>query len=47
MMMDESKQSHMLMMELPHTVERLIDRIEVRHIGEGVDGEIESDDDLI
>ncbi len=47
MMMDDSKQSHMMMMELPHTLERLIDRLELRHIGEGVDGEIESDDDLI
>jgi len=46
MMMDDSKQSHMLMMELPHMIERMfIDRIEVRHIGEGVKGEIESDDD--
>jgi hypothetical protein len=36
-------------MELPHMIERMfIDRIEARHIGEGVKGEIESDDgDLI
>lgn len=49
MMMDDSKQSHVLMMELPHMIERMfIDRIEVRHIGEGVKGEIERDDeDLI
>lgn len=46
MMMDDSKQSHVLMMELPHMIERMfIDRIEVRHIGAGVKGEIESDDD--
>ena len=46
MMMEDSKHSHMMMMKLPHMIERmLIDRIEVRHIGEGVDGEIESDDD--
>ncbi|MDG1083327.1 MAG: toll/interleukin-1 receptor domain-containing protein [Planktotalea sp.] len=43
-MMDESKHSHMLMMELPHTIERFVDRIETRHIGEGVDGELEGDD---
>jgi hypothetical protein len=49
MMIDDSKQSHILMMELPHMIERMfIDRIEARHIGEGVKGEIESDDgDLI
>lgn len=46
MMMDDSKHSHMLTMELPHIVERLIDRMEIRQIGEGVDGEIESDDSL-
>lgn len=46
MMMDDSKQSHVLMMELPHMIERMfMDRIDVRHIGEGVKGEIERDDD--
>jgi hypothetical protein len=45
MMMDESKQSHIMMMELPHMIDRMfIDRVEGRHIGEGVDGEIEGDD---
>lgn len=45
MMMEDSKHSHMMVMELPHLVERFVDRIEIRHIGEGVEGEIESDDD--
>lgn len=45
-MTDGSKHSHILMMELPHMIERmLIARIEVRHIAEGVKGKIESDDD--
>jgi len=48
MMTGDSKESHIMMMELPHMIERMLtDRIEVRHIGEGVKGEIESDDDLI
>lgn len=47
-MMVESKQSHIIMMELPHLIDRMfVDHVEGRHIGEGVDGEIESADDLI
>jgi len=47
MMMDGSKRSHMLMMELPHLVDRLIERSENRSIGERVDDKVENGEDLI
>lgn len=43
-MMDNSKQSHNLAMEIPHMLERLVDQIVIRRIPKGVKGQIEQDD---
>lgn len=44
MMMSDGKQSHFVMMELPHLIDRML--VEDRHTVEGVDGEMKSDGDL-
>jgi len=45
-LMDGGKQSHMIMMELPHLIDRMfVDRVEGRHASKGEIGEIESDVD--
>lgn len=46
MMMDDSKQSHIMVMELPHIVERFVERIELRYSGNDVDGDVEDGGDL-
>ncbi len=47
MMMNDSKHLHMMLMELPHMIERFVERIEFRQNRGNVDSDIEGNDDQV